>query len=99
MPQVHRDTGFFVVTEGVMSTMSFGDVVDAVKGGMDLDDVEIFDDENSARLALIVYSRRCRVEQFDSGHILEASSLVLFDEDGVVLDKVNFMPVEHSLVE
>ena len=99
MPQVHKDTVYFVVTKEGKSQMSFEGIINAVKGGMDLDEVEIFDDEDSARLARVANHRREQVEQFDSGHILEASSLVLFDRDGVVLDKVTFMPVEHTPVE
>jgi hypothetical protein len=99
MPQVFADTAYFVVTKEGTTMMNLRGIANAVKGGMDLDEVEIFTDEDSARLARVANHRRAQVEQFCSGHILEASSLVLFDRDGVVLDKVTFMPVEHTPVE
>ena len=108
MPQVRKDTTFFIVnkkgtphrTVGMARTMmSFEGIINAVKGGMDLDEVEIFDDEDSARLASVANYRRAQVERFDTEDVLRASSLVLFDRDGVVLSTIDFMPVEHTPVE
>ena len=98
MPQVHRDTIHYVVSKDGTATMTFEGIVNAIKGGMEFDDVEIFTDEESARMAKIANYRRSQVDGFERSHVLRADSIALM-ANGQVIDKIDFIQMENTHIE
>ena len=56
--QLHGNTALYVVSDYKLTRMTFTQLVDALRGGMNLADVEIYDDAGEAMTARIAASRR-----------------------------------------
>ena len=92
--QLRCDTVLYVVSPDGLTRMSFNHVVDALRGGMNLAEVEIYDDAAEAMAARIAQGRRKLAKDFEQQDLLAASKMVLIDADGNVIREVAFYP--HS---
>jgi len=87
--QIRETTELFVVADGI-SGMNLGAICNAIKGGMKLQDVQIFTDRGEAARADLARKRRSKLlegllEDFDDKQVLAAFSVVVYDKDGNML--------------
>ncbi|NLS97894.1 MAG: hypothetical protein GXX96_37625 [Planctomycetaceae bacterium] len=80
--QLRGKTALYVVSVDGLTKMDFNHLVDALRGGMNLADVEIYDDAGEVMTARIASVRRRSVEDFEQQELLAASKMVLVDAEG-----------------
>lgn len=88
-------TPLFVVSKDGSTDSDLNRLANMVKGGMSLDEVEVFTTKGEAARAVTANTRRSKVEQFESDEILSASSLALLGASGRVIERIEFCASDH----
>ena len=86
--QIQNGTQLFVVSSDGMSPVAFGSLHNAIKGGLRMEDVEVFTVEEEAKAANRARSRRRCVSEFSNTQMLAAAKLALLDNDGTVMREI-----------
>lgn len=92
--QIDENTPVYIVSSDGKTTMSFGGFLNAIAGGTRLQDISVFTDVQEAESAERARLRRSSVKYFTNDEILRAESMVLLDDEGGVIHKIEFCPTD-----
>jgi len=92
--QLCRYCTLYVVGKDGRSEMRFHQLVNAIKGGLDLNEVEVFTTIDEAKVATLASERRKKINDFGADTMLRASKLALMDESGAIVAHVDFCPID-----
>lgn len=88
--QLQNGTILFIVGSEGLTEMTFGNLNDALKGGIRMQDIKVFTDREEAEHLDCARKRRLLVDDFSEKEMLEATKMTLMDAEDRVIIEVEF---------